>query len=191
MHPRSRRACPLPCGQIGGILLPVNPNPHPAPRSLFAALLAAAACLALPLAGAEAPAEPYPEDSPEHQALSLASPFLGDSEFKMRNEYWTGRLSTASGRAVRLQFFKGNLYRLFLGVAPTGLPPGARVQIHVVDDQSEVVAAAEGEPGEAAVALFLEEPPRTGLYLVLMSIDAGPGPLAEIEAEAVLFYGWK
>jgi len=187
----NRHACPLPCERIGGILFAVKPNPHPATRSLLAAFLAAAACLAAPLAGADGPAQPYPEDSPEHQALSLASPFLGDEAFKLRNEYWTGRLSTTNGRAVRLQFFKGNLYRLFLGVAPAGLAPGARLKVHVVDERSEVVASAEGEPGAAAVALFLEEPPRTGLYLVLMTIDAGPGPLAELEAEAVLFYGWK
>lgn len=176
----------------------MNPTPHPETRSRLVAAFAAAAfaaalSCAVPstVATAEGGGEPYPEDSPEHQALTLASPFLGDSSFKLRNEYWTGRLSTANGRAVRLQFFRGNHYRLFLGVAPAGLPPGARVQIHVVDDRSEVVAEASGEPGETAVALFLEEPPRTGLYLVLMSIDPGPGPLAETETDAVLFYGWR
>lgn len=54
-------------------------------------------------------AEAFTEDSPEHQALLLASPFLERPAFTLREDYWQGGLSPELGHAVKLQFFKGNV----------------------------------------------------------------------------------
>jgi hypothetical protein len=139
----------------------------------------------------EARPKPFPKDSPEHQALTASTPYLGNDAFTLRNDYWTGSVSTASGTAVRLQFFKGNVYRLFLGVAPPKLPEGARLHLHIFNDQSEEVITAAAEPGQAAVVLNFEKVRKTGLYLVLMRVEARPGPAAEAQVPAVLFYGWE
>lgn len=136
-------------------------------------------------------AEPFQKDSPEHQALLLASPYLGDEAFAIRQDYWRGKITTQTGRAVKLQFFKGNHYRLFFGAAPIELPPGSKLHLHIYGENNEEVAQATGEPGAAAVALEFDNTLQTGLYLVLMRIEAPPGPLAEAEVRSVMFYGWK
>jgi len=136
-------------------------------------------------------ADAFPPESPEHQALVAAGPDLGDETFTLREDYWKGLLTTQTGRALRLQFFKRNHYRLFLGVAPESLPPGAKLQIHVYDAENEEVASAVGEAGEASLGLTFENDRKTGLYLILLRIDVPPGPFPEKEVPAVLFYGWR
>lgn len=135
--------------------------------------------------------ERYPEDSPEHQALSLATDSLAESGFSLREDYWQGILSGETGRALKLQFFKRNEYRLYLGVAPKALPPKAKLDLRIFDTENNEVAAMMGEPDEAAVGLVFENKVRTGLFLVLMRIEVPPGPLAVSDVPAVLFYGWK
>ncbi len=142
--------------------------------------------------GAEsAGAKPFPPDSPEHQALMTASPYLGNDAFTLRNDYWKGDVSTQSGRAVRLQFFKGNTYRLFFGASTEVLPESARLHLHIFDAKEKEVATVAGEPGQAAVALHFEKTRKTGLYLVLMRIEPKPGPVQEVAVPSALFYGWE
>lgn len=136
-------------------------------------------------------ASPYPPDSPEHQALSAASPSLADESFSLRQDYWKGQLTTRAGTALKLQFFKGNTYRLFFGVAPSALAPGATLHLHLIDSENAEVSHAAGKPGEAAVALHFENTRKTGLYLVLMRVELPPGPLTETEVPAAMFYGWQ
>lgn len=136
-------------------------------------------------------AEPFSPDSPEHQALLAAGPALADEEFTLRQDYWKGTVTTQAGRAMRLQFFKRNIYGLFFGVAPESLPPGAKLHLHIFDAENEEVATVSGDPGEVAVAVRFENKVKSGLFLVLMSIEVPPGPLADAEVPAVLFYGWK
>lgn len=136
-------------------------------------------------------ATPFPPDAPEHQALTAASPSLGDEAFTLRQDYWKGVLTTGTGSAVKLQFFKGNTYRLFFGVAPSTLPKGATLHLHVFNSDNEEVSAASGEPGEAAAALHFENTLGTGLYLILMRVALPPGPLEETEIPGVMFYGWQ
>lgn len=133
----------------------------------------------------------YPEDSPEHQALSLATESLEEKGFSLREDYWSGILSGETGRALKLQFFKRNEYRLYLGVSPDSLPPKAKLDLRIFDSKNVEVAAMMGEPDEAAVELIFENKVRTGLFLVLMRVEVPPGPLAVSEVPAVLFYGWK
>jgi len=133
----------------------------------------------------------YPENSPEFQALVLAAPAVEDGDFSLREDYWKGVLSGGTGRALKLQFFKRNEYRLYLGVAPDSLPPKAKLDLRIFDSENEQVAAMMGEPDEAAVELVFENKVRTGLFLVLMRIEVPPGPLAVADVPAVLYYGWK
>lgn len=134
---------------------------------------------------------PYPPDAPEHEALTIASPFLGGEGFSLRQDYWKGRLTTKAGTAMKLQFFKGNTYRLFFGVAPSALPKKGTLHLHIFNTANEEVARAAGEEGATAVALHFENTLQTGLYLVLMRVELPPGPLAEEEIPAVMFYGWE
>lgn len=150
------------------------------------AILLACACLAR-LGFAES----FPENSPEHQALTAAGPFLADEAFALREGFWKGVLTSHTGRAVRLQFFKRNHYQLFLGVAPDTLPKGARLQLHIFDSENQEIASVTGDEGKAAVNLDFNNTHGSGLYLVLMRIAIPPGPLAETELPAALFYGWK
>jgi hypothetical protein len=143
----------------------VPPMSFPRLVPIFAALL-----LSGVFAGS-AGGQAFPVDAPEHQALTIASEALGDPDFTLRQDYWKGLVTPSAGRAVRLQFFKRNLYRLYFGVSPTELP--------------------KGEPGAAAVTLAFENTLRTGVYLILMRVELPPGPLAGEEMKAVLFYGWK
>ena len=165
-------------------------------------LFGAAACLAVPVgfagtAGAqqsEGGPRKFPEHTPEHQALTASSPYLGDDEFYLRNDYWKGNVTTRTGTAMRLQFFKGNAYTLFFGADTKALPKSAVLHLHLFDAKSREVDTAKGEPGEAAVVLN-HKTRKTGLYLVLMRIvipDSGEqAGTAEVSVPSVLFYGWK
>lgn len=162
--------------------------------SVTAAILAIALLLVSSLPGSSVEsggAKPFPPDSPEHQALVLASPFLGNEAFTLRNDYWKNEVSTESGKAVRLQFFKGNTYRLFFGASTEALPKTAKLHLHIFDSKDKEVATVAGEPGQAAVALHFEKTKKTGLYLVLMRIEPQPGPAQEVSVPSVLFYGWE
>lgn len=136
-------------------------------------------------------ASPFPPDAPEHEALTAAGPFLGDEKFSLRQDYWQGVLTTKAGTAVKLQFFKGNTYRLFFGVAPSTLPKDGTLQLYLFNAANEEVARAIGEPGKPALALHFENTLGTGLYLILMRVELPPGPLAEEDVPAVMFYGWQ
>lgn len=151
-------------------------------------------CLGLSADAQERPspgAKPFPADSGEHQALSAATRYLGNDDFTIRNDYWKGIVTTSKGTALRLQFFKGNTYRLFYGVSTKTLPEDARLHLHLFDAKEKEVASISGAPGQAAIVLNLEKVRKTGLYLVLMRIEPREGPSVEIEVPSVLFYGWE
>lgn len=162
----------------------------PCPPQFIAAALAIIA-----LTGAawsqEEKAKPFPKASPEHQSLTAASPYLGNDAFTLRNDYWKGDLSTDSGTAIRLQFFKGNTYRFFLGADTKALPVGARLHLHIFDTKEKEVATSSGQAGEASVALHFEKVRKTDSYLILMRVEPRPGPAAAVKVPAALFYGWE
>lgn len=156
-------------------------------RSSIVSLLSICAFVASPVLGDDR----FPADSPEYQALALAAPAIEEEDFSLREDYWRGILSGETGRALKLQFFKRNEYRLYLGVSPESLPPKAKLDLRIFDSENQEVAAMMGEPDEAAVELVFENKVRTGLFLVLMRVEVPPGPLAVSDVPAVLFYGWK
>ena len=136
----------------------------------------------------------FPPNSPEHQALTASTPYLGDEDFYLRNDYWQGSVSPDEGTAMRLQFFKGNTYRLFFGATKDKLPAGSILHLNIFDSNSKEVTAASGEPGEAA-AVLSHKNRKTGLYLILMRIEIPDSAKKEgSDSEknpCVLFYGWK
>ncbi len=136
-------------------------------------------------------ARPFPPRSAEHQALTSATPYLGNDDFTLRNDYWKGMVTTDSGTAVRLQFFKGNTYRLFFGTSVDHLPETARLHLHIFDSREREVSTVSGEPGQAAIVLNFENRRKSELYLVLMRIEPQPGPTAPVSVPSVLFYGWE
>ncbi|MCB1234843.1 MAG: hypothetical protein KDM91_07210 [Verrucomicrobiae bacterium] len=159
-------------------------------RSLSPALLVLAIVMAQAAAFGEDKPKKYPEDSPEHQALTAASPFLGKEDFTLRSDYWRGAVTTRTGTAMRLQFFKGNEYSLFFGAATGPLPKDSRLRIHVFDPREKEVASAKGEPGQAAAVLTFKAK-KTDLYLILLRIEPAGAADPEVTVPAVMIYGWE
>lgn len=140
--------------------------------------------------GPAAAEERFPTDSPEHQALTKAGPTLGDEAFTLREDYWKGSVTSGTGRAVRLQFFKRNHYHLYFGVAPAKLPKNGSLHLHILDANNAEVASAAGETGIPVVEVEFKNTLKSGLYLILMRIEDPAGP-SDAEVPAALFYGWK
>lgn len=175
-------------------VLPKRPQISPLTITLqkFAWLTLIALTLSLlPQAtGEEKSANPFPADSAEHAALEAASPYLGDETFMLRQDYWKGDLTTELGKALRLQFFKGNHYRFFFAVNPSQLPKNAQLHLHIYDKASHQVAAISS-PDNSHVVELQFTPKSTGLYLVMMSIEVPENSSALTGIPSVLFYGYK
>ncbi|MCF6311354.1 MAG: hypothetical protein L3J39_02790 [Verrucomicrobiales bacterium] len=145
----------------------------------------------LPLAiGEEKSANPFPADSAEHAALEAASPYLGDDAFLLRQDYWQGNLTTELGKALRLQFFKGNHYRFFFAVKPSRLPKNAQLHLQIYDKASRQVAAISSQDSSHVIELSFT-PKSTDLYLIMMSIEVPKNSSARTGIPSVLFYGYK
>ena len=64
---------------------------------------------AIPLRGDEPP-----PGSPEAIAREAAAKYEKSQKLRIRQDFWSGELTGAKGKAIRLQFFKGHRYRVFL-----------------------------------------------------------------------------
>ena len=56
--------------------------------------------IASPLSAEDGEPKKFPANSPEHQALTASSPYLGNEAFTLRNDYWKGAVSTGTGTAL-------------------------------------------------------------------------------------------
>jgi hypothetical protein len=135
-------------------------------------------------------ANPFPADTPEHAALTAASSYLDDDDFMLREDYWKGSVTPQTGKAVRLQFFKGNTYRFFFAIEPEKSNAATTLSMRIYDAQSREVALAQSKPAETATALHFE-PKATGLYLVLMGVEIAEGTNPYRDYPAVMFYGFE
>ena len=133
---------------------------------------------------------PFPPNSPEHAALNAASKFLADDAFLLRQDYWKGNLTTELGKALRLQFFKGNRYRFFFAVSKDRLPEKALLHLHVYDKASHEVATTSSTTSTNVIDLEFK-PKSTGLYLVLMSIEVPKDSSALTDIPSAMFYGYE
>ncbi|NOX99149.1 MAG: hypothetical protein GXP30_05365 [Verrucomicrobia bacterium] len=145
---------------------------------------------AIPSNAADTPDNPFPPNSPEHAALSAASEFLTNDAFLLRQDYWQGKLGTETGKALQLQFFKGNRYRFFFAVSKKQLPDKALLHLHIYDKASKEVATVSSQ-GTSNVIDLTFIPKSTGLYLVLMSIEVPKNSSARTGISSVLFYGYE
>ncbi len=133
---------------------------------------------------------PFPADTPEHAALTAASSYLEDADFMLREDYWKGSVTPQTGKAVRLQFFKGNTYRFFFAIEPEKANAATTLSVRIYDAQSREVALTQSKPAETATALNFK-PKATGLYLVLMGVEIAEGTNPYRDYPAVMFYGFE
>ena len=132
----------------------------------------------------------YPEGSAEYAALTAASKHMRDVDFSLRQEHWKGELSAAAGKAIKLQLFPHTEYRIFLAAAPKEVPKGTKVHLKIVNRDSKVVASASSKfRSMVAVAKFV--PKKTGLYMILMRLEAPKGAPADFRAPCAMFYGYE
>jgi hypothetical protein len=85
--------------------------------------------------------------------------------FDFRADIWARDLAPEVGKAVRVQFFKGNEYRVCVAV-----PPSSKVKLaaHVLDaDGKPMENKIEATEGGWGVILHVK-PKRTGVYAVVM-----------------------
>lgn len=145
---------------------------------------------AIALNAADPADNPFPPNSPEHAALSAASEFLANDAFLLRQDYWQGNLTTETGKALQLQFFKGNLYRFFFAISKEHLPDKALLHLHIYDKASHEVASVTSQASSNVIDLAFK-PKLTGLYLVLMSIEVPKNSSARTGIPSVMFYGYE
>jgi hypothetical protein len=136
----------------------------------------------LPL-NAETPAD----GSPEKEARTAAAEYEKSQGLRLRQDFWDGSLSGTKGKAIRLQFFKGHTYRLFLATTALENTKGTRLHLMVVDKNGNVL----GESKISGPVTTIEVKPRkTGAYMVLMRAELAKGS-KERAIPAVMFYGYR
>lgn len=131
-------------------------------------LLRACALLILCL-GLAAPALADEEKDVTDAVLGLTTKYEKDG-FDFRADIWVRDLKPELGKAVRVQFFKGNDYRVCVAVPKDS---GVQIAAHVLD--------AEGKPIEGKVEasedgwglVLYAKPKRTGLYVVAIHQSGG------------------
>ncbi len=156
----------------------------------FAVRLMAVICAVFAVA---APAPSVAEEdsldpkSPEFAAITLAAPDIKRKEFDLRDDFWSGSLTGEAGKAIRLQFFKGNDYTVYFAAGSDEIAKGTKVFLRVVSKDNEVIAESKGQKGSATSVKVA--PPGTGLYLVLMRVEVEGDE--ERQIPCALFYGYE
>jgi hypothetical protein len=90
--------------------------------------------------------------------------------FDFRADIWERQLTPDLGKAVRVQFFKGNEYRVCVAVPPQS---GVQIAAHVLDMEGRPVESkAESADGGWGVTLSVK-PDRTGVYVVVVRRSGG------------------
>ena len=90
--------------------------------------------------------------------------------FDFRADIWERELTPDLGKAVRVQFFKGNEYRVCVAVSPKS---GVKIAAHVLDVEG-APAESKVEPAEGGWGTTLHvKPKRTGVYMVVIRHAGG------------------
>lgn len=104
--------------------------------------------------------------------------------FDFRADIWERELTPELGKAVRVQFFKGNDYRVCVAVAPK---TGVKIAAHVLDTEgTPVESKVETTEGAWGVTLHVK-PKRTGVYVVVIRHAGGK----EKPAMCAMITGYK
>jgi hypothetical protein len=125
-------------------------------------------------------------ESAEAQARKAAAVYVKSEGLRLRQDFWSGSLSGKKGKAIRLQLFKGNTYRLFLAGGTKGAGSGSRYHIMVIDNSGNVLAESAVKGPATTVEV---KPRKTGAYMVLMRAETPKGSKSDT-IPAVLFYGY-
>lgn len=160
------------------ITIPAVPKAGTTGFPIITALAFLVAGLLLP---APAPADEV--DDVESAIVDLATKLEKDG-FDFRADIWERELTPELGKAVRVQFFKGNDYRVIVAVSPKS---GVQIASHVLDMEGRPieskVVATEGGWG---VTLHVK-PKRTGVYVVVIRHAGG----REKPAVCAMITGYK
>ena len=101
--------------------------------------------------------------------------------FTVREDYWNGELKPGEKKIIRHQLFKGNEYWFWLGSSANKAWPS----VSVYDATGKLVQVESLREMNKASARVL--PPKTGTYVVLISVEAED---AEI-VDWALAYGFR
>ena|ERR1022692_604588 len=130
------------------------------PIKLAANLRWMAACFVFFLSIAMAVVAAPDEEAAERAVVSLVAP-LEKAGFDFRADVWERELKPDLGKAVRLQLFKGNDYRVCVAVSSQS---GVKIEAHVLDVSGKPVEEKTESKGWGTT-LFLK-PKHTGVYVV-------------------------
>jgi hypothetical protein len=145
-------------------------------RVFFSALLLAASLL-LPAASA------WGDDVEEAEmaVAKLVHP-LEKAGYDFRADVWERELKPDLGKAVRLQLFKGNEYKVCIAISERS---GVQLEAHVMDVDGDKVETATDSRGWGVVLTV--KPKHTGVYIVTIRQAGGkPKPVT-----CTLIMGYK
>ena len=130
-----------------------------------------------------APLGAVTEDEEEaEKAVALLMHPLEKSGFDFRADVWERELKPDLGKAVRLQLFKGNDYRVCIGVAEKS---GVKIEAHVLDASGERVETKNDNHGSSVVLSL--KPARTGVYVVTIN-EASTGKQKVVTCAMIMGY---
>jgi hypothetical protein len=132
------------------------------------------------LLAAAAPRAAAVVDDAHSAALEAAMDAVKEG-FKIRQEYWNGKLTSPGQKMVKHQLFKGSSVWFWLGTSTANV----KMEIEIYDSKG-VKVASEKKNGNDFAALKLT-PPKTGTYLIVFKLTGVP----KEEIDWALVYGWK
>jgi hypothetical protein len=107
------------------------------------------------------------EEAAETAVLSLTKP-LEKEGFDFRADIWERPLAADIGKAVRVQLFKGNDYRVCVAVSRR---VGVNIEAHVVDINGQSVEEKSDARGWGTVLTV--KPKHTGVHVVTIRESGG------------------
>ena len=156
-------------------------NPTTTRAKCFSILLSATLVIACVVAPAAVAADEV--DEVEAAVVKLATKQEKDG-FDFRADIWERQLTPDLGKAVRVQFFKGNDYRVCVAVPPNS---GVQIAAHVLDVEGKPVESkVEAAEGGWGVTLSVK-PQRTGVFVVVVRRSGG----AEKSTVCAMITGYK
>ena len=113
-------------------------------------------------------------------AMEAAVPHVKKG-FTVREDYWNGHLKSGEIKIIKHQLFKGNEYWFWMGSATDGAKPSVKIY----DQEGKLMQVESTSEMHMAAARVL--PPKTGTYLILVTVDAGE----EEKVDWALAYGYR
>lgn len=149
-------------------------------RLFFSLPFLRTALCGLALAFAAPPARATVDDA--HSTALEAAMDAVKKGFKIRQEYWKGKLASGGGQTmVKHQLFKGSEVWFWLGTSAEKV----KMEIEIYDAAGKKIAS-EKKSGKGFAAIKIV-PPKTGTFLVVFKLT---GQEKE-EIDWALVYGWK